>query len=74
MNEQVLNEPLFDIETWRGGWFYKFGSRYTGPFQRRGDAIAAANKDLSGLRRRHTTPLRASLAPSHSEVGQKLCR
>ncbi|MBC7280085.1 hypothetical protein [Hoeflea sp.] len=56
-----MNEQLFEIETWRGGWFYKFGSRYTGPFQRRDDAITAANRDLVPLKACKTTPLRASL-------------
>lgn len=66
-----MNEQLFEIETWRGGWFYKVGSRYTGPFQRRDDAISAANRDLSLLKTCHTSPMRASLAqaPSYSELG-----
>ncbi|MDP2119873.1 MAG: hypothetical protein Q8S27_20195 [Hoeflea sp.] len=61
MNEPLF-EPLFEIETWRGFWFYKFGSRYAGPFDRRDDAVAAANRDLSPLRACQALPLRASLA------------
>ncbi|KJS08639.1 MAG: hypothetical protein VR78_17680 [Hoeflea sp. BRH_c9] len=57
-----MDENLFEIETWRGGWFYKFGSRYTGPFPRRDDAIAAANRDLSMLDTCDTSSIRASLA------------
>lgn len=66
-----MDKDLFDIETWRGAWFYKVGSRYTGPFPRRGDAIAAAHRDLSMLRPCHASPIRASLAkaPSFSELG-----
>ena len=70
MIAQSLNEPLFHIETWRGRWFYKFGSRYTGPFQRRDEAIDAAHRDLSTLKPCHTAPLRASLSetPWYSEL------
>jgi len=79
MNEPLF-ETLFEIETWRGLWFYKFGSRYAGPFERRDDAVAAANRDLSPLRACHVPPLRVSLAheaplwrPARagSEVGQR---
>ena len=70
-----MSEQLYDIETWRGAWFYKFGSRYTGPFPRRDDAIAAANRDLFIFRTCHTAPLRASLTEvaSIAEVRQKHC-
>ncbi|MBU4529036.1 MAG: hypothetical protein KUA43_17320 [Hoeflea sp.] len=56
-----MNEQLFEIESWRGGWFYKFGSRYTGPFERRNDAILAGNRDLAPLKACQTTPVRGSL-------------
>lgn len=67
-----MDEPLFEIENWRGGWYYKFGSRYTGPFHRHDDAVAAATRDLNltMLQPRHH-PLRVSLAkvPAYLDMG-----
>ena len=40
-----MNEPLFEIENWRGRWYYKFGSHYTGPFAMRSGAVAAARRE-----------------------------
>jgi hypothetical protein len=62
-----MNEPLFQIENWRGGWYYKLGSRYTGPFRRRGDAVAAAQAEvdqLNGPWNPLTEPWNASLCGS----------
>ncbi len=56
-----MDDPLFEIENWRGGWYYKFGSRYTGPFDRHAEALAAATRDLAMPDTRHSIPLRASL-------------
>ncbi|AKI01630.1 hypothetical protein IMCC20628_02936 [Hoeflea sp. IMCC20628] len=66
-----MDEPLFEIENWRGNWYYKFGSRYTGPFHRHDDAIAAATRDLVKSGTCHRIPLRVSLArvPSFSDLG-----
>ncbi|MCY0094014.1 hypothetical protein [Hoeflea ulvae] len=66
-----MDEPLFEIENWRGGWYYKFGSRYTGPFPVRSAAIAAATRDLMVPEPSHRTPLPASLArmPAFSDFG-----
>ena len=57
-----MAETLFEIETWRNGWFYKFGSEYAGPFEKREDAIAAAMVDLAPLTARHPASMRATLA------------
>lgn len=57
-----MQEPLFEIESWRGGWFYKFGSLYTGPYDRRGDALAAARREVAILRTHWRRPLRPTLA------------
>ncbi|MEP3436105.1 MAG: hypothetical protein ABJN75_04890 [Hoeflea sp.] len=66
-----MDEPMFEIENWRGGWYYKFGSRYTGPFHRHADAIAAATRDLATPDACQRIPLRASLArePAFSDLG-----
>jgi len=57
-----MDEPLFEIENWRGGWYYKLGSRYTGPFKRRDNAVAAAESEIDPLMAPSSTSLRASLA------------
>lgn len=57
-----MDEPLFEIENWRGGWYYKLGSRYTGPFSRRDNAVAAAESEIDPLMAPASTSLRASLA------------
>ena len=66
-----MDEPLFEIENWRGGWYYKFGSRYTGPFHRYDEAIAAATRDLAQAGTCSRIPLRPSLAriPEFSDLG-----
>lgn len=55
-----MNKPLFEIENWRGGWYYKLGSRYTGPFRRRDNAVAAAQAEVEPL----TEPTNSSLCVS----------
>ena len=57
-----MREPLFEIENWRGGWYYKLGSRYTGPFKRREAAVAAARVEVDPLLAPKSSSLRASLA------------
>ena len=57
-----MNENLFEIETWRNQWFYKFGSEYTGPYRRRDEAIAAAAAELAPLSARYPVSMRATLA------------
>tara|TARA_R110000787_G_scaffold56670_5_gene130062 strand:+ start:82 stop:363 length:282 start_codon:yes stop_codon:yes gene_type:complete len=57
-----MNEPLFEIENWRGGWYYKLGSRYTGPFRRRDNAVAAAQSEVEPLTEPTNASLRVSLA------------
>lgn len=57
-----MNEALFEIENWRGGWYYKLGSRYTGPFKRRDTAVAAARVEVDPLLAPRSSSLRASLA------------
>lgn len=61
MND-ALNDNLFEIESWRNQWFYKFGSEYTGPFRCRRDAIVAAAAELAPLAARYPTSMRATLA------------
>ncbi|MCY0150350.1 hypothetical protein OEG84_22245 [Hoeflea sp. G2-23] len=56
-----MDEPLFEIENWRDGWYYRFGSRYTGPFRLRCNAIAAAETLVEPLSRARRPLLRASL-------------
>lgn len=60
--DHAMNEKLFEIEIWRNRWFYKFGSKYTGPFRSRKDAIAAATSELAPLMQRYPAPMRSSLA------------
>jgi len=60
--ETVMSEPLFEIESWRGAWYYKLGSRYTGPFKRRESAVAAARVEVDPLLAPKSSSLRASLA------------
>jgi hypothetical protein len=55
-----MNEPLFQIENWRGGWYYRLGSRYTGPFRRQDNAVDAAQAEVDQL----TGPSNASLCGS----------
>ena len=46
-----MSEPLFEIESWRGAWYYKLGSRYTGPFKRRSlraSLVGQRPSDLNG--------------------------
>ena len=65
-----MNEPLFEIENWRGGWYYKLGSRYTGPFRRRDNAVAAAQAEVEPLTEPTNSSLCVSLAsrrPVHAE-------
>ncbi|KGF67929.1 hypothetical protein LL06_19580 [Hoeflea sp. BAL378] len=57
-----MNENLFEIETWRNQWFYKFGSEYTGPYRDRSDAVAAAAAELAPLASRYPASMRATLA------------
>ena len=57
-----MYENLFEVEKWRGNWFYKFGGQYTGPFIDRDDAILAASWELSPLQSRYPTSMRATLA------------
>lgn len=57
-----MSEPLFEIENWRGAWYYKLGSRYTGPFKRREAAVAAARVEVDPLLAPRSSSLRASLA------------
>jgi hypothetical protein len=57
-----MSEPLFEIENWRGAWYYKLGSRYTGPFRRRDNAVAAAQVEVDPLVAPSSSSLRASLA------------
>jgi hypothetical protein len=57
-----MSEPLFEIENWRGAWYYKLGSRYTGPFRRRDNAVAAAQAEVDPLVAPSSSSLRASLA------------
>jgi len=57
-----MSEPLFEIENWRGAWYYKLGSRYTGPFKRRDSAVAAARVEVDPLLAPGSSSLRASLA------------
>lgn len=57
-----MNEPLYEIENWRGGWYYKLGSRYTGPFKRRDSAVSAARLEVDPLQAPKSLSLRASLA------------
>lgn len=60
-----MNEPLFEIENWRGGWYYKLGSRYTGPFRRRDNAVAAAKAEVEPLTEPTNASLCVSLASRH---------
>lgn len=67
-----MNEPLFEIENWRGGWYYKLGSRYTGPFRRRDSAVAAAQAEVEPLVAHSSSNLCVSLAsrrPVKAEPG-----
>ncbi|SOE18272.1 hypothetical protein SAMN05877838_3193 [Hoeflea halophila] len=57
-----MGETLFEIENWRGGWYYKLGSRYTGPFNRRDAAVAAGRAEIDPLLAPGSSSLRASLA------------
>jgi hypothetical protein len=57
-----MSEPLFEIENWRGGWYYKLGSRYTGPFERRDAAVTAAKEEIDPLLAPESLSLRASLS------------
>lgn len=57
-----MSEPLFEIENWRGAWYYKLGSRYTGPFRRRDNAVAAAQAEVDPLFAPSSGSLRATLA------------
>jgi len=57
-----MSEPLFEIENWRGAWYYKLGSRYTGPFRRRDNAVTAAQAEIDPLIAPSSSSLRASLA------------
>jgi len=57
-----MSEPLFEIENWRGAWYYKFGSLYTGPFRRRDNAVAATQAEVDPLIAPSSSSLRASLA------------
>ncbi|WP_417423780.1 hypothetical protein [Hoeflea sp.] len=57
-----MDEPLFEIENWRDGWYYRFGSRYTGPFRLRCNAIAAAEILVQPLNCARRPLLRASLS------------
>lgn len=41
-----MDDLLFKIESWRGMWFYKCGSRYTGPYTRRREAEEAVRNEL----------------------------
>lgn len=60
MHEPLI-EPLFEIENWRGGWYYKLGSRYTGPFKRRDNAVAAARAEVDPAVAPSSSSLRTSL-------------
>lgn len=42
-----MNAYRYEVECWRGRWFYKFGSCYSGPFVTRQAAANAAEKDLA---------------------------
>lgn len=44
-----MDETIFEIEKWRGMWFYKSGSRYTGPFGRRDQAEEAVRNELISI-------------------------
>ena len=57
-----MSEPLFEIENWRGGWYHKRGSRYTGPFKRRDYTVAAAQVEVDPLVAPSSSSLRPSLA------------
>jgi len=61
-----MTETLYEIETWRGGWFYRVGSRYTGPFALRRDAVDAAETELMPYCARTGKTMRRSLAPEPS--------
>ncbi|MDF1606698.1 hypothetical protein PZ897_00765 [Hoeflea sp. YIM 152468] len=61
-----MNEPLFEIENWRGGWYYKLGSRYTGPYTRRDSAVTAARVEIDPLLAPTSKSLRATLAGRQS--------
>lgn len=65
-----MNGPLFEIENWRGGWYYKLGSRYTGPFRRRDTAVAAARVEVDPLLAPRSSSLRASLASQRPAARQ----
>lgn len=56
-----MTESLFEIENWRGGWYYKLGSRYTGPFKRRDAALAAAREEVAPLRAKSSSSSSSSL-------------
>lgn len=66
-----MDGHLFEIENWRGGWYYKLGSRYTGPFERRDAAVNAAKDEIDPLLAPGSSSLRASLlerVPGHAAV------
>lgn len=41
-----MSGQLYEVECWRERWFYKIGSRYTGPFVTRQAAIDSAEKTI----------------------------
>ena len=63
-----MSEPLFEIENWRGAWYYKLGSRYTGPFRRRETAVAAARVEIDPLLAPRSASLRVSLEIGRATV------
>ena len=65
-----MSEPLFEIENWRGAWYYKLGSRYTGPFRRRETAVAAARVEIDPLLAPRSASLRVSLAGQRPKAAE----
>ncbi|MAS07612.1 MAG: hypothetical protein CL534_23365 [Ahrensia sp.] len=72
-----MSTDLFEIECWRERWFYKIGSRYTGPFASRRAAAKAAEDQIGPLfsagRRdggRRGRCGRAAAVPTHASAGR----
>ncbi|MCI5078435.1 hypothetical protein [Oricola sp.] len=61
-----MHDPLFEIETWRGRWFFKYGSHYTGPFGSREAALLAARREAAKLAPRWRRSVPTSKAGNRS--------
>ena len=47
-SEAEAMDISYEVESWRGRWYYKLGSEYRGGYTRRTAAFEAADEEISG--------------------------